>query len=103
MKGLEEVLQIDLYAERAKRDSSYNNVVIEFKAPTSFKGSAKSTKFVEATEGRLFLEILKSLLLWIHLFSLSINSMLNKIKIKIKVRISALTSAYKHAENYNVI
>lgn len=28
MKGLEEALQIDLDAERAKRDSSYNNVVI---------------------------------------------------------------------------
>jgi len=53
MKGLEEALQIDLDAERAKRDSSYNNVVIEFKAPAFFKGSAKSAKFVEATEGRL--------------------------------------------------
>ena len=28
MKELEEALQIDLDAERAKRDSSYNNVVI---------------------------------------------------------------------------
>lgn len=53
MKGLEEALQIDLDAERAKRDSSYNNVVIEFKGPGLFKGSAKSAKFVEATEGRL--------------------------------------------------
>jgi hypothetical protein len=53
MKGLEEALQIDLDAERAHRDSSYNNVVIEFKAPGLFKGSAKSAKFIEATEGRL--------------------------------------------------
>ncbi len=53
MKGLEEALQTDLDAERAKRDSSYNNVVIEFKTPAFFKGSAKSAKFVEATEGRL--------------------------------------------------
>lgn len=53
MKGLEEALQMDLDAERAKRDSSYNNVIIEFKAPGLFKGSDKSTKFVEATEGRL--------------------------------------------------
>ena len=53
MKGLEEALQIDLDAERAKRDSSYNNVVIEFKAPAFFKGSDKSVKFVEATKGRL--------------------------------------------------
>ena len=44
MKGLEEALQIDLDAERAKRDSSYNNVVIEFKGPGLFKGSETSPK-----------------------------------------------------------
>ncbi|PZP61757.1 MAG: SAM-dependent methyltransferase [Azospira oryzae] len=53
MKGLEEALQIDLDAERAQRDSSYNNVVIEFKGPGLFKGSVSSPKFKEATEGRL--------------------------------------------------
>jgi hypothetical protein len=53
MKGLEEALQIDLDAERAKRDSSYNNVVIEFKGPGLFKGSETSPKFTEATDGRL--------------------------------------------------
>jgi len=53
MKGIEEVLQLDLDAERARRDSSYNNVVIEFKGPGLFKGSAKSQKFIEAIEGRL--------------------------------------------------
>ncbi|MEO1751372.1 N-6 DNA methylase [Thiofaba sp. EF100] len=59
MKGLEEALQIDLDAERAKRDSSYNNVVIEFKGPGLFKGSATSPKFVEATDGRLLKYIRK--------------------------------------------
>ncbi len=53
MKGLEEALQTDLEAERDKRDSSYNNVVIEFKGPGLFKGSETSPKFIEATEGRL--------------------------------------------------
>lgn len=53
MKGLEEALQIDLDAERAKRDSSYNNVIIEFKGPGLFKGNETSPKFIEATEGRL--------------------------------------------------
>ncbi|HZS80176.1 MAG TPA: N-6 DNA methylase [Herbaspirillum sp.] len=59
MKGLEEALQIDLDAERAKRDSSYNNVVIEFKGPGLFKGSEASPKFIEATEGRLLKYIQK--------------------------------------------
>lgn len=54
MKGLEEAIQIDLDAERAKRDSSYNNVIIEFKAPDFFKGNPKSAKFIEAIQGRLF-------------------------------------------------
>jgi len=53
MKGIEEVLGIDLDAERARRDSSYNNVVIEFKGPGLFKGSEKSQKFIEATRERL--------------------------------------------------
>jgi len=53
MKGIEEALQIDLDAERARRDSSYNNVIIEFKGPGLFKGSVKSQKFIEATQDRL--------------------------------------------------
>lgn len=53
MRGLEEALQIDLDAERAKRDSSYNNVVIEFKGPGMFKGNETNPKFIEATEDRL--------------------------------------------------
>lgn len=39
--------------ERQHRDSSFNNVVIEFKGPGLFKGSDKSAKFVEATQQRL--------------------------------------------------
>jgi len=53
MKGIEAVLQIDLDAERARRDSSYNNVVIEFKGPGLFKGNENSPKFIEALEERL--------------------------------------------------
>lgn len=53
MRGLEEALQITLDAERAKRDSSFNNVVIEFKGPGLFKGNPKSPKFVEAIKDRL--------------------------------------------------
>jgi len=53
MKGIEEVMRIDLDAERARRDSSYNNVVIEFKGPGLFRGSENSPKFIEALEGRL--------------------------------------------------
>jgi len=59
MKGIEEVLQVDLDAERAKRDSSYNNVVIEFKGPGLFKGNVNSPKFMEATQERLLKYILR--------------------------------------------
>jgi len=59
MKGLEEALQIDLDAERGNRDSSYNNVVIEFKGPGLFQGSETSPKFKEATKGRLLKYIQK--------------------------------------------
>lgn len=51
--ALEAGLGIHFDAERAKKDSSYNNVVIEFKAPGLFKGSKSSAKFKEATERRL--------------------------------------------------
>jgi len=40
-------------AEVAKKDSSFNNVIIEFKAPGLFKGSKSSPKFKEATDSRL--------------------------------------------------
>lgn len=39
--------------ERGRRDSSYNNVVIEFKGPGLFNGKTNSPKFVEAMNRRL--------------------------------------------------
>nr|WP_315467653.1 N-6 DNA methylase [uncultured Undibacterium sp.] len=51
--GLEAAIGIHFDAERAKKDSSYNNVIIEFKAPGLFKGSQTSAKFKEATQKRL--------------------------------------------------
>jgi hypothetical protein len=51
--ALEAVLGIHFDAERAKKDSSYNNVIIEFKGPGFFKGSKTSSKFKEATVDRL--------------------------------------------------
>jgi hypothetical protein len=51
--GLEAAMGIHFDAERAKKDSSYNNVIIEFKAPGFFKGSKTSAKFKESTDKRL--------------------------------------------------
>jgi len=42
-----------LDTERDARDSSYNNVVIEYKGPGFFAGKTSSFKFKEATEERL--------------------------------------------------
>ncbi|CAM3307679.1 N-6 DNA Methylase [Arthrobacter ulcerisalmonis] len=53
IRALENALRTDLDAERKREDSSYNNVVIEFKAPGLFQGRKDSAKFVEATEYRL--------------------------------------------------
>lgn len=53
VSALEAALNIHFDAERAKKDSSYNNVIIEFKAPGFFKGSKSSAKFKEATDQRL--------------------------------------------------
>ncbi len=53
ISALEEATGIDFDAERQKRDSSYNNVVIEFKGPGLFRGSVTSAKFKEATDKRL--------------------------------------------------
>lgn len=58
--ALEAGLGVHFDAERAKKDSSYNNVVIEFKAPGLFNGSKASAKFKEATENRLLKYIKKS-------------------------------------------
>jgi len=46
-------LNIHFDTERAKKDGSYNNVIIEFKAPGLFKGNKNSHKFKEATVQRL--------------------------------------------------
>lgn len=51
--GLEGTLGIHFDSERLYKDSSYNNVIIEFKAPGFFKGSKASASFKEATDKRL--------------------------------------------------
>lgn len=53
VSALEEVLGVHFDVERAKKDCSYNNIIIEFKAPGLFKGSKSSAKFKEATQSRL--------------------------------------------------
>ncbi len=53
VSALEEELQLHFDAERIRKDSSYNNVIIEFKAPGLFNGSKTSNKFLEATQERL--------------------------------------------------
>ncbi|NCN87971.1 MAG: N-6 DNA methylase [Gallionella sp.] len=53
VSALEAALNIHFDAERAKKDGSYNNVIIEFKAPGLFKGKKNSPKFKEATDQRL--------------------------------------------------
>lgn len=60
VKALEIALGVNFNAERERKDSSYNNVVIEFKAPGLFKGSDKSPKFIEATTDRLLPYIQKA-------------------------------------------
>tara|TARA_R110000796_G_scaffold159169_3_gene275854 strand:- start:112337 stop:115519 length:3183 start_codon:yes stop_codon:yes gene_type:complete len=58
--ALEQGLDVHFDAERSKKDSNYNNVIIEFKAPGFFNGKKDSPKFIEATEDRLLKYILKS-------------------------------------------
>lgn len=53
ISALEHATSLHLHAERRHEDSSYNNVIIEFKAPKSFKSSKQSAKFVEARDERL--------------------------------------------------
>lgn len=60
VSALERALGIHFDAERARKDSSYNNIIIEFKAPGLFKGSKASPKFDEATERRLLPYIKKA-------------------------------------------
>ena len=51
--ALEAATGVIFDAERARRDSSFNNVVIEFKAPGFFRGRKDSRSFIEAMERRL--------------------------------------------------
>lgn len=53
ISALEQATGLIFDAERARRDSSYNNVVIEFKAPGYFHGRKSSPRFIEATRDRL--------------------------------------------------
>lgn len=59
VSALEGALGIDFQAERAKRDLSYNNVVIEFKGPGKFNGKKSSPAFKEAMDQRLLPYILR--------------------------------------------
>lgn len=54
LRHIENDLGITFHAERGRNDASYNQVIIEFKAPNYFKGSKKSASFVEAIDDRLF-------------------------------------------------
>ncbi|MGN8346888.1 Eco57I restriction-modification methylase domain-containing protein [Pseudomonas sp. SMV71] len=58
--ALENGLGIHFDAERARRDASYNNVIIEFKGPGFFNGSKESLKFKEALDDRLLKYIVRA-------------------------------------------
>lgn len=62
IKALEDATQLHLHAERDRKDASYNHVIIEFKAPGLFQGKKTSSKFIEATERRIFPYIQKEAL-----------------------------------------
>ena len=53
LKHLENDLGVIFHAERGKNDASYNQVIIEFKAPDLFKGNTRSVAFKEAIYDRL--------------------------------------------------
>ncbi len=57
---LSSVLGINFHAERGRKDSSYNNVIIEFKDKGLFKGKISSPAFKEAIYERLLPYILKT-------------------------------------------
>jgi len=58
--ALSEALKIEFYAERGRKDLSYNNVVIEFKDRGLFKGKITSASFKEAIYERLLPYIIKT-------------------------------------------
>lgn len=53
IRALTTATNVYINAERGREDASYNNVIIEFKAPGLFKGSKSSAKFLEARDGRI--------------------------------------------------
>jgi len=59
MKAIEDSTGLHLNAERGRKDSSLNHVIIEFKAPGFFKGKKSNPKFIEATKERLLPYIIK--------------------------------------------
>lgn len=54
MKAIENATGLSLNAERNRKDSSHNHVIIEFKAPGLFYGRKDSPSFINATQKRLF-------------------------------------------------
>lgn len=58
--ALSNTLKINFHAERGKKDSSYNNVVIEFKDKGLFKGKTSSPAFKEAINKRLLPYIIRT-------------------------------------------
>ena len=58
--ALKETLNIEFHAERGKKDSSYNNVVIEFKDKGLFKGKITSPSFKVAIYERLLPYIIRT-------------------------------------------
>lgn len=59
MKAIEYATGLSLNAERGRKDSSHNHVIVEFKAPGLFNGKKSSPKFIEATQKRLLPYIIK--------------------------------------------
>ena len=53
VRALEACLEVTFGAERDRRDLSYNNVLIEFKAPGKFRTGVTSPAFREALRDRL--------------------------------------------------
>lgn len=53
VETLQRALNIRFDLERGRRDSSYNNIIIEFKDKGFFNGSVDSAKFKEAMDDRL--------------------------------------------------
>lgn len=59
MRAIEDATGLHLNAERNRKDSSLNHVIIEFKAPGLFRGRKSSPAFKNATEERLLPYIIR--------------------------------------------